>query len=582
MASEILGRLLVAVLSVGIPACECTRVKLAKEEPPPRKPTVLALGAAHTCALEQGRVTCWGDFRALPIGDDSRGWPRPPTAVPGLHGVTELKANGQFTCALRADKRVTCWGRHPGDPPGSSQRPAEVPGLVDVEALYSAEPLCVRHSDQRGTCQIKDRTFELPQSAGAGADGESDWCVVDAAGVVQCATSQSKEPKRVSLPGRAKGLSVSMAASCAVIEGGDVYCWGDLAGMGFSPNQWGRGPESPMRVGLGRPATAVATGERRRCALLDTGEVDCWGHVLVPKDIAESGTNGAINTNAPSGAETLAVGDSHLCVATKDAIYCAGHNHQGQLGQGRRTGATAEWNRVVGIGAYQPRGIERLPDCAAASGCRPRCGSCPDFSLCAIDGTCQSVQREKKQRKANNGVVVWEALKWGDSEHEKPLREFVNGVAKSLWESDGDAEEKKGECSVTYISGLAANVRCGYYAVYAGAAHGMSAVTTYPLDLRDDEARLLRAGELLSTTPCREGVEAYALDSLLDQGAMWVVDGLVKGADYSLSLSREGLGLHYPLYSVQPYMGGMAEVLVPCTVLHAAGCTSPWIADMCR
>jgi hypothetical protein len=217
MACVILGRLLVTALFIATPACQCARVKIGKEEPPPRKPTLLALGAAHSCALETGKVTCWGGgFRALPIGDDTRGWPRPPTVVPGLSGVIELKANGQFTCALRADKKVTCWGLRRGEPPRSSQPPAEVQGLVDVEALYSAEPLCVRHSDHQATCQVKGGAFALPQSAVVGVSSESDWCFVDAAGVVQCATSRTKELKPVSLPGRAKSLSVSTDASCAI------------------------------------------------------------------------------------------------------------------------------------------------------------------------------------------------------------------------------------------------------------------------------------------------------------------------------------------------------------------------------
>jgi hypothetical protein len=207
---------------------------------------------------------------------------------------------------------------------------------------------------------------------------------------------------------------------------------------------------------------------------------------------------------------------------------------------------------------------------------------CPAASLCAADGTCQSIKREKKQRKAKNAVVAWESLKWGDGDREKLLRSFVDGVVKSLWENDRNAEEKTDECFISYLSAVAANMVCSHYFFYSGAAHGMSAVTTYPLDLRGQEARLLRAEELLSTTPCREGVEAYAFDSLLDQGALWVVDGLVKDADHSVSLSREGLSLHYPLYSVQPYMGGMAEVLVPCTVLRASECHSPWIDDICR
>ncbi|MFO0626658.1 MAG: hypothetical protein U0325_13675 [Polyangiales bacterium] len=78
---------------------------------PSVRPATLAIGFDHVCALRGGATTnevvCWGDNSqgelGVAIGDRC-------LPVPGLSGVSQLAAAGNYACALLNDGSVRCWG----------------------------------------------------------------------------------------------------------------------------------------------------------------------------------------------------------------------------------------------------------------------------------------------------------------------------------------------------------------------------------------------------------------------------------------------------------------------------------------
>ncbi|MCB9658548.1 MAG: hypothetical protein H6726_12945 [Sandaracinaceae bacterium] len=84
---------------------------------------------------------------------------------------------------------------------------------------------------------------------------------------------------------RAVAVAAGGLHTCAVLEDGSVRCWGarDWGQLGdgdFAPRvgEVVDGVDAPSTaVPLAGPATAVAAGYLHSCALLSTGEVQCWG-----------------------------------------------------------------------------------------------------------------------------------------------------------------------------------------------------------------------------------------------------------------------------------------------------------------
>ncbi len=84
-------------------------------------------------------------------------------------------------------------------------------------------------------------------------------------------------------------VASTFAPYCALRAMGDVWCWGsngcdtiDEVGLGTQPplmeNECSfEVIESPALVPLSAPATRITTGARHACALLESGEVYCWG-----------------------------------------------------------------------------------------------------------------------------------------------------------------------------------------------------------------------------------------------------------------------------------------------------------------
>ncbi len=141
---------------------------------------------------------------------------------------------------------------------------------------------------------------------------------------------------------------------CAT-KAGVVKCWGDNAygrlglgdtvARGDNPNEMGNNLPA-VNLGTGRTAVALAVSEHT-CALLDNGQVKCWGRNgsgwLGVGDFADRGDNPAdMGDNLPAislgtGRTALAVsaGSGHTCALLDNhQVKCWGYNFYGQLGLG--------------------------------------------------------------------------------------------------------------------------------------------------------------------------------------------------------------------------------------------------------
>ncbi|MBL0203519.1 MAG: hypothetical protein IPQ14_04080 [Candidatus Microthrix sp.] len=89
--------------------------------------TAIIAGREYSCALKRnGTVACWGDNSFGQLGDGTTTNRLTPTLVTGLTGVTAITAGSDHACALKQNGNVDCWETTPsGQLPGTAPPPKE-------------------------------------------------------------------------------------------------------------------------------------------------------------------------------------------------------------------------------------------------------------------------------------------------------------------------------------------------------------------------------------------------------------------------------------------------------------------------
>jgi alpha-tubulin suppressor-like RCC1 family protein/uncharacterized ParB-like nuclease family protein len=116
-------------------------------------------------------------------------------------------------------------------------------------------------------------------------------------------------------------------------------------------------PGAPINLGTGRTATAVTTKGLHTCALLDNGQVTCFGL----NQNGQLGNGNTNNNNAPNTTVTLPAGrtataistssDYHTCaLLDNDQVTCWGQNSFGELGLGDTNGASTPRD-IINLGS---------------------------------------------------------------------------------------------------------------------------------------------------------------------------------------------------------------------------------------
>ncbi len=312
--------------------------------------TAIASGPAarFTCALrEDHSVWCWGSNEAGQIASGRKDMPR-ATKVARLDASVEVAAGNRHACAVLGDTNVACWGKDLLD------HPTRVLGLSDVLHLRCGG----RHS-----CVLRN------------GGGVSCWGEEDRG---QLGTTMQDAALVAAVEGLppATWISAGTAHSCAVLASdGSVWCWGDnmygQLGQGRSDREpqarplrvpslppcvqveagdkttfvrtrdghvygWGFGIKRPVRLAI-EGVTGIGAGGKQNCAIDDQGSVWCWGF----NDFGQLGRSTEqdsatpVRVQVPSRATQVVAGEVHVCALIEPgAVVCWGSNEQGQLGIG--------------------------------------------------------------------------------------------------------------------------------------------------------------------------------------------------------------------------------------------------------
>jgi len=347
--------------------------------PPLTDAVSVSVGSTHACAvMGDGTARCWGEETFGQLGDGQQIGILPvPTSVAGLTDVKAVAAGASYSCALKADGTVACWGGNVacqigegcalagivGDQSSALNvlSPTAVTGLTGPATAIQASGL---GDDTPGfTCALlSDGTIECwgenllglgsdPNSAAiaptavagvagavAMAVGGTFGCDLQSNGLVACwglgplgqpgTATSSYSATPVVVPGltAVKAIAAGWFHACALLDDGTVACWGDNSSGQLGDGTQSSSPTPVMVSNLGQ-AVAIATTAYGTCALVADGSVQCWG-----VDLARL-MPGAVP--GVSGASALSVAELSTCaVVTGGEIRCWGDDSAGQLGDG--------------------------------------------------------------------------------------------------------------------------------------------------------------------------------------------------------------------------------------------------------
>jgi alpha-tubulin suppressor-like RCC1 family protein len=260
--------------------------------------SVLA-GGSHSCArLTTGGIRCWGRANEGQLGYGNTTaygslpdkLPYVAGSIPNLERAVQLSTGGQHSCALFENGQMTCWGYN--------------------------------------------------------MNGQLGYNTTEAVGDTESVASYGY----VNVGGNVSRIAVGGQHTCAVLDTGNVRCWGlnnrGQLGYGSSATDPKIGDnEAPYSVGDvnlgGALVSDVVAGAEHTCVLLRTGNVRCWGRNSEGQlgygrndNIGDNEIPLAIDLNF-NGATVrqLAAGAYHTCaLLTNGAVRCWGNNAYGQLG----------------------------------------------------------------------------------------------------------------------------------------------------------------------------------------------------------------------------------------------------------
>jgi cysteine-rich repeat protein len=321
----------------------------------------IAAGGAHTCALlDTGRVRCWGrgDRGKLGYGSTTNvghtldNLPSDAGDVGVGAAVVQIASGAGHACALRDGGTVRCWGVGStgrlgyGDTENVGDRPENIPGRIGNVRVGGA--VVQLAGGDSHTCALLDAGSV--RCWGQGAFGRLGYGHSDNIG--DAAENLPDDAGDIAVGGTVVQVAAGGTHTCALLDTANVRCWGSghqgRLGYGHTENVGDTLDNLPSDAGdvpIGENVIQIAAGQSHTCALLDTGNVRCWGQGTGGKlgyGNTEHIGDAADNTPAHAGdvpiggtVVQITAGTGHTCALLDTGnVRCWGAGSSGRLGYG--------------------------------------------------------------------------------------------------------------------------------------------------------------------------------------------------------------------------------------------------------
>ena len=314
-------------------------------------------GFTFTCGLRaDGTLWCWGrnHYGGLGQGQGVQGPFGLPMRVGQAATWERLSLGEHHACAIRSDGTLWCWGHNEYGRLG----------VGDTE-------------DRWTTTQVGSATWARVSA------GYSHTCGIRSDGTLWCwgygltwrlGTGNQTDrhaPVQVESGSGWTDVSTGFSHTCG-IRAGELYCWG-----GGTQGQIGDGGNANRlnvtRVGTATDWTAVSVGGSKSCGLRGAGTLWCWGHNTDGALGVGNFANRSVPTQVGGLSSWTAVysGPRHTCARRQDGtLWCWGSNEFGRLGLG------------PGVGdQHTPQQVGSAGDWATAGNSTSTCGVRDDQTL---------------------------------------------------------------------------------------------------------------------------------------------------------------------------------------------------------
>ncbi|TAL02756.1 MAG: hypothetical protein EPO08_06135 [Rhodospirillaceae bacterium] len=259
-----------------------------------------------------------------------------PTKVPAITEAMQVSVGGNHACAVTQHKAIYCWGSNDSGEIGNGS----IGGRVDIPTPISKYSGFVAvTSGDKHSCGLLENHRIVCWGA--------DWGTGSAGWQVDGGFYQGKaRPEPRIIPGlfHVAKVAAGHELTCALLENGQVICWGSELYGGIGHH--GYADFGPSLVWSVEGAVDVAVGFHSVCAVLKTGMIRCWGDNTGGKlGIGTSRDSNGLDVDAEaigpvhkiSNAVSVAVGWMMACALTREGtVYCWGDNALGEIGSAGR------------------------------------------------------------------------------------------------------------------------------------------------------------------------------------------------------------------------------------------------------
>jgi alpha-tubulin suppressor-like RCC1 family protein len=237
-----------------------------------------------------------------------------------------------FGCVVRSDGAVFCWGSFANGRLGTA-------ATANVTALTSA----IEVTGFAGNAGTAATTVSTGANHACALRDDGDvfcWGLNDGAQIGLTANSPTHDatPNPISLSASALDVAAGFSHSCALLVGGTVQCWGSDAQGQLGDSASGTTSATPVTVALASGGgtlgnvVQITAGDNHTCALTASGEVYCWGQIVVSSFIATAERATAV-TGWQATPTQLSAGSDNTCARLVDGtVACVGANGSGRSG----------------------------------------------------------------------------------------------------------------------------------------------------------------------------------------------------------------------------------------------------------